>query len=351
MAAAKTNNRTKKEVDLDSLYGIIYKITCDINNKVYVGQTISNRGIDHRFMEHKTSAIKGGTYPLCIDMRAHGVDHFSIEEVERISGFDILNLDARETYYIKELKALAPEGYNTSAAGFSNGKTKQKLMSYYKLKKQDSEDYKARKTRSVQITTSDKGVLNDKIITKIEVSVIHSKLSADHQIRVRVSVDDSRDKYRFQYAKPDVKKNISAALEFVDKIKQEDTDIVISHEVLDLKDNKRDTYKYQDKLDKVLSIAGKLTRISGLIAYHKTLKIWLYTLFFKYENRSQIHKIQFGGKHMSLTEAHENALELIDKLKAVQKCNDSTEYRLKDPTNIDLSSTGSCSAEKAALSQ
>lgn len=35
------------------VYGVIYKITNTINNKVYIGQTTQNKGFDRRYKHRK----------------------------------------------------------------------------------------------------------------------------------------------------------------------------------------------------------------------------------------------------------------------------------------------------------
>lgn len=60
--------------------GYIYKITNNINSKVYIGQTIGT--IEKRFNEHKRAAIKGCHYALHRAIKKYGIDNFSVEEIE-----------------------------------------------------------------------------------------------------------------------------------------------------------------------------------------------------------------------------------------------------------------------------
>ena len=57
----------------------IYKITNDINNKVYVGKT--NLTIEKRFREHCTDSKKFTIEkrPLYNAMNKYGIEHFHIE--------------------------------------------------------------------------------------------------------------------------------------------------------------------------------------------------------------------------------------------------------------------------------
>ena len=64
------------------IMSFIYKITNDINNKVYVGKT--NLSIEERFAQHKKDAFKDKNEkrPLYSAMKKYGVNHFYIEQIE-----------------------------------------------------------------------------------------------------------------------------------------------------------------------------------------------------------------------------------------------------------------------------
>ena len=51
----------------------IYKITNDINNKVYVGETAI--GIEHRWLKHIQDLYKRN-FKLQLAMRKYGIEHF-----------------------------------------------------------------------------------------------------------------------------------------------------------------------------------------------------------------------------------------------------------------------------------
>jgi len=89
--------------------GFIYKISNDVNDKVYIGQT--SRSIELRFSEH------------CFDKRATSKIHKAIQEIgyihfkcEAIEECDIENLDEREKYWISYYNS-CKEGYNTQIGG------------------------------------------------------------------------------------------------------------------------------------------------------------------------------------------------------------------------------------------
>lgn len=92
--------------------GKIYKITNNINNKIYIGCTINT--IDQRFSEHK-SRCKTQTHKskLYNSFRKYGVDNFSIELIEEC---DINIMYELEQKYILENNALK-DGLNNTAGG------------------------------------------------------------------------------------------------------------------------------------------------------------------------------------------------------------------------------------------
>lgn len=92
--------------------GYIYKITNDINEKVYIGQTI--RTITERWKEHlKESRANRANHPIYRAMRKYGCEHFSIELIEEVSNEQ---LDIREKYWIEQYNTYK-NGYNATYGG------------------------------------------------------------------------------------------------------------------------------------------------------------------------------------------------------------------------------------------
>ena len=75
--------------------GIIYKITNNINNKVYIGKTLNS--LEHRFNEHKRDSRKESCEKrlLYSAMKKYGVENFSISLIEEVP-IDVLS--EREFY-------------------------------------------------------------------------------------------------------------------------------------------------------------------------------------------------------------------------------------------------------------
>lgn len=91
----------------------IYKITNQLNGKVYVGQSVD---IHRRWNQHKQEGKKLiHKYPLYLAMNKYGIENFTFKVIEECSQQE---LDTREQYWIKELKSLVTEnGYNISIGG------------------------------------------------------------------------------------------------------------------------------------------------------------------------------------------------------------------------------------------
>lgn len=108
------SDKTKIIKGYDSIEGIIYKITNNKNNNVYVGYTLKNKNsieeaLDKRFRQHKEdSTIKNNLFHK--SMKELGVDNFKIELI--YCGFfeNISKVRECEKYYINEYKE---NTYNT----------------------------------------------------------------------------------------------------------------------------------------------------------------------------------------------------------------------------------------------
>lgn len=89
----------------------IYKISNDINNKLYIGYTRYTP--EKRFEEHWRCRY-GDNSLIHKAMIKYGKEHFwceGIEEVSEEEGFD------KETYYIDYYKSKVPNGYNLTEGG------------------------------------------------------------------------------------------------------------------------------------------------------------------------------------------------------------------------------------------
>ena len=89
----------------------IYKITNDINNKIYIGKT--EFSIEKRFKEHCKDAYRdrNENRPLYAAMRKYGVEHFHIDLIEKTD-----NPNEREVYWIEKYSSFK-NGYNATTGG------------------------------------------------------------------------------------------------------------------------------------------------------------------------------------------------------------------------------------------
>ena len=100
--------------------GYIYKITNDINNKIYIGKT--TRTLEVRFKEHcnNTSGCKSILYnAIC----KYGKEHFIIEKIEECEE-DKLN--ERERYWIQYYNSYE-QGYNLTTGGDGKSLSEQQI--------------------------------------------------------------------------------------------------------------------------------------------------------------------------------------------------------------------------------
>lgn len=93
--------------------GIIYKLTCKITNKVYIGQTV--RTLEERWYSHTYEAFKIKLKTkISRAIRKYGPDNFIREIIENVSTQE--ELDEKEIYYIALFNS-AKVGYNINLGG------------------------------------------------------------------------------------------------------------------------------------------------------------------------------------------------------------------------------------------
>lgn len=108
----KFDKKDKKNFKFLSSYkGIIYIITNDINNKVYIGETTST--IANRYSQHLSCANDvENKKPLYEDMRKYGVEHFKIEKLADVDCWYSSSIAGIENQFIRFLNSITPNGYN-----------------------------------------------------------------------------------------------------------------------------------------------------------------------------------------------------------------------------------------------
>lgn len=109
---------------------IIYKITNDVNNKVYIGQTVHTLAQRKKGYENETNYRTGEPRLIIRAMRKYGLEHFHFEEIDTAETAE--ELDEKERYWIQYYHSCDTSfGYNMERGGNSVGKhseeTKRKI--------------------------------------------------------------------------------------------------------------------------------------------------------------------------------------------------------------------------------
>ena len=108
---------------VQQFYGVIYLITCKVNGKQYVGQTVQKDPL--RYIQGHFNAAQNGKKKLLYRaIRKHGADNFTLEIIWWAS--DRTSLDISEDSFIELFETMAPNGYNLRGGGF-NGRFSDEL--------------------------------------------------------------------------------------------------------------------------------------------------------------------------------------------------------------------------------
>lgn len=94
-----------------SAIGLIYKITCLVSGKIYVGQT--RQKLNSRIRQHKCDS-KRATAGVDAAIAKYGWENFTVEVIETCP---VEQLNEREKFFIAELDCRAPHGYNLTDGG------------------------------------------------------------------------------------------------------------------------------------------------------------------------------------------------------------------------------------------
>jgi len=99
--------------------GKVYVIRNEVNDKLYVGSTV--RTLAQRMVQHRSVAKTNhpgfAEFPLYVAMSELGIEKFYIELLEDFPCERKEQLNKKEGERIREMKTLAPIGYNARIAG------------------------------------------------------------------------------------------------------------------------------------------------------------------------------------------------------------------------------------------
>jgi len=153
----------------EDIYGIIYKITNIINEKVYIGQTTSKKGFNGRYcfsgegiervykyhLKNRDSNRTYNKHLLC-SIKQYGFDNFTVTEVFDIA-FSKEGLNEKEQNCIKEFDSFN-NGYNNTLGGEGiSGLTGEKCYwygkSFSKIHRMKIKEYRTGKKLSLETRT------------------------------------------------------------------------------------------------------------------------------------------------------------------------------------------------------
>lgn len=199
---SKNKITSKKAIELlnpwgvvDKINAIIYKITNQINKKIYIG--ITTQTIVERFRIHQRTAQNNKLNPMGLhhDIKKFGIKKFKIEKIKSVK--NLLELAKIEKEYVKKYNSLAPNGYNLDEGG--KGVTLRKLPINFKGKKYNNLnsialDYNIPVKRLEsrlrwgwtldQATSLQKGILKDSKYTKMTNNESIPILAKKHGIKL-----------------------------------------------------------------------------------------------------------------------------------------------------------------------
>lgn len=156
---------------------IIYKVTNNINGKVYIGQTITK--IESRWYHHCWAAVRYNANHFHHAINKYGKESFTIEVL--CSALNRENLNYLERYFIELYNSFSQKGYNSRVTGAKNScnqETRKKLRDAFKrnprktfLGKNHTEETKRKLSDFHKSRTRKKGVIfSDKTKEKMKLS-------------------------------------------------------------------------------------------------------------------------------------------------------------------------------------
>lgn len=306
---------------IESIKGIVYSIKCNINDKYYVGQTLSHNyneknkawesyGINSRILKHLYKVQQNVDYPLYNDIHKYGIHNFTISIENEIESKDISNLDRIEMETIDKYNSV-DNGYNISSNTSYLCVNKKLILKYYNKNVERSEEYNKRNQRRKQITLPQKdrySFFEDKEISNIKINPIREG-GVLKTARVLIDIKQ-HDIYRINFTYKDISASYEKALEYCNKIYNGELDVHPS--LLELKNNKDiEKYEYARRLEECKT--KKITKINGKDYYHKTHDKDVYFLSIYFEDSSK-KRFMFGGKNITINDAYNTAKDFIQRL-------------------------------------
>lgn len=321
------------DFDISQVTGYIYKIKCYTTQKVYIGQCLSHiynsrnddweeHGIHKRFLEHTIKYDSNNHSQLHLDIKKYGIDDFKLSRMEKVPGYEIDKLDLKESEAIQNIRP--KKRYNLQERSTCNSKTKQKLYQYYNLKPSHCQGYEERQKRRKQQSLKPCEKIDIKTVSEVKLVAI-KHLGEYREVRVITECDDKI--YRKCFAGSDFGVNIKKARSYASALKK---NYFVPSTILSFEDGSEmiETYKYQDKLNKFLSLK-KLKTVSINTFYHKAndKDVCLVLLYYKGEPSGK--RMMIGGKNMDIQDAVKDGRTFVKKLEKQYQ----TPFKIHDNVN------------------
>jgi group I intron endonuclease len=210
----------------------IYKLTCNINNKIYIGKSVNiySRLAAHKW-QGKNSNIK---YYLQSVILKYGWDNFRVDILEIVDNFDKVRdnnfLLERETYYIDLFESHNPDkGYNickysNDRSGVKHSEETKEKIRISKLGKKTG-PFSKESRENMRISALNRPPRSDEHREKLRKANLGKKMSDEHREKLRKAnlgkkmSDESKEKLRLLYKdKPSKRKNFKHSDESKEKI-------------------------------------------------------------------------------------------------------------------------------------
>jgi hypothetical protein len=332
-------------VNIENIYGIVYRIFSKTENKSYIGQTMSHQllkdkwypyGINKRIQKHlDITNVENKNTKLTEVFKKHPRSDFEIFIEEKIPSNQINKLNNVEADYIKKYDSIV-NGYNFVKKSTSISKSKQKIIDFYNLQI-DEEKYvdDTRQRRSKDITTGKKFKCNSERLEffkdkKVEKVIITYSANA---LRLLVQIENMKDKYRLIMGnKKEEVLELAYQLTKNVEIKGIAQDFFLDKDT-------NETYKLQDRIEEIKNI-DNVTSVKGKFYYHKRFNGHTYTLFFYGNKKNRVvikNKISFGGKHDTIESIYNDAkifLQKLSEVKNIDNINLQEPKDLQSPLNL-----------------
>lgn len=158
----------------------IYKITNQLNNKSYIGQSIH---IEHRWKEHQRQSANS---VIAKTIRKVGIENFTFEILEICSPDD---LDERESYWMNFYNSIAPNGYNITDI------TSSRHTSFSHFNKEELngiiQDIKFSDMTFLQIAQKYK--INTSTVSRINWGQVHHQSDEEYPLRKQTALRRSKN--------------------------------------------------------------------------------------------------------------------------------------------------------------